>query len=405
LSDQLDEKFKIFQELVKQPENAKLKEEIMVGIQEAFDDSETGIIMGTEDFDQVGHYATYDAVESMTEILKRLGVAKEDVTVILNYRTPRLDQWISIWKHDDNPSYRSFMCDSQDDDVLRNERIQSLATQMDPLFAARSFLKEGWTVKLIDMGGVIKANLDIVNVIACDILQGKCLLDDEIVYGHRGDDTHFNVVDRDFQELTQEQIEEAEKLFRARDCAFQDLVGNNPKFEVGYADTIWNDCHAQDLDRDETYLYLDGNPEVLYSALLNQLNCSEEVDGGLTIEEALDGDHLAITIPDSTGVDSAGISAFIQESHSGGVNFALVVLLPFLLIAGGGAFFMSRIGRRKRTTNEVYRDQFQDRRGLSVTEMSEVFTDDDWKMKVDDDDDIGLFSKRRGNQNSLSLTI
>jgi hypothetical protein len=37
--------------------------------------------------------------------------------------------------------------------------------------------------------------------------------------------------------------------------------------------------------------------------------------------------------------------------------------------------------------------------------MSEVFTDDDWKMSVDDDDDINLFSKRRGNPNSLSLTI
>jgi hypothetical protein len=180
LSDQLDEQFKIFQELVQQPDNAELKEEIMVGIQEAFDASETGIIMGTEEFDQVGHYATYGAVDSMTEILQRLGVAKEEVTVILNYRTPRLDQWISVWKHDENPSYRSFMCDSQDDDDLRNERIQSLATQMDPLFAARTFLKEGWTVKLIDMGGVIKANLDIINVIACDILEGKCLLDDEI---------------------------------------------------------------------------------------------------------------------------------------------------------------------------------------------------------------------------------
>jgi hypothetical protein len=216
--------------------------------------------------------------------------------------------------------------------------------------------------------------------------------------------------------------------FRARDCAFQDFLGNDPKFEVGYADTLWKDCHQQDLEREETYQYLDGNPQVLYSALLNQLNCSEEVDGGMTIEEALDGDHLASTDiyydqpstgvdstgvdstgvdstgADSTGVDSTGLSPFTpQQSHSGGVNFALVVLLPFLVSAGIGFFFMARIGRRRRTTtNKIYREEFQDRRGLSVTEMSDMFTDDDWKMTVDDDDD---WFKRRGNPNSLSLTI
>lgn len=466
LSDQLDESFKIFQELVKQPENAALKEEILVGIQEAFDASETGIILGTEDFDQVGHFATYDAVNSMTEILERLGVAKEDVTVILNYRSPRLDQWISVWKHDnDIPSYRAFMCDSQHDEILRKERIQALATQMDPLFAARTFLKEGWSVKVIDMGGVTKANLDIVNVIACDILEGKCLLDDEIVYGHRGDDTHFNVVDRDFEELTQDQREEAEKLFRARDCAFEDFIGNNPKFEIGYKDSIWHDCEGQDLDREEVYLYLDGNPEVLYSALLNQLGCS---DDALTIEDALDGERLPNStnplydpgnvVGDTTGEDSAEVSPSVdstgdspevedvnsgggdyslgvgessgeyttgvdettrgggitQASQSdGGVNFGLVVLLPFLLIAAVGCFFMTRIGRRRRkhnianvNHNRGFREEFQDRRGLSVTEMSEVFTDDDWKMSMEDDDrEDHLFSARGGNRNSLSLTI
>eukprot|EP00980_Cylindrotheca_fusiformis_P021224 scaffold8161_cov111-Cylindrotheca_fusiformis.AAC.1 len=440
LSDQLDEKYKIYQELVRQPKNAALKEEILDGIQTAFDASDTGIILGTEEFDQVGKYATYDAITSMNEILDHIGnniVAKEHVTVVLNYRTPRLDQWISVWKHDDDiDSYTSFMCDSQKDPNVKNQRIQALATQLDPLFAAQSFLKEGWKVKLIDMGGVAKVKKDIVNVIVCDILEGKCLMEDAIVYGHRGDDTHFNVAaDKDVPDLSQEQREEAEKLFRARDCAFEETVGNHPNFEIGYKDSIWNDCDEHDLKQEEMYMYLDGNPVVLYDALLDQLDCPEE--GGLGIEEVLEGEkspnaptgneggdfYMAGDPSSSSGDYGSDLNELAEAVQSNGAaTYGLVVLLPLLLIAGVGCFCIigkgwrrqsrGRFGSSNSSSNILpgYREKFQDRRGLSVTEMSEVFTDDDWRMTMesnDDDNDMAMLSSGRSNRagSSLSLTI
>ncbi|KAL3938361.1 MAG: hypothetical protein SGBAC_006711 [Bacillariaceae sp.] len=419
-SDQLDEPWRVFQELVLAPDDLEMKEEIMVSIQETFDESHTGIILGTESFDQVGRYCKGDAVGAMKGVLERLGVAKEEVTVVINYRSPRFDQWISVWKHSGVPSYRSFMCDSQDRPQLRDERIEQLSTLMDPLYMAQTFVKEGWNVRLIDMQGVEKANKDIVNVIACDILGGKCLLKDSIVYGHRGDETHFNVDDRDFIEFSGEQRTEADKLFRARDCAFQEFLSKHPKFEVGYQEDLWSDCDEQDLGREDTFVYLAGMPQAIYSGLVNQFNCSEE---GLTIEELLDGEHLANITPENVFADSKAS------------NFFVIVLLPLICILAiayqvmkrskddiGDGIVMGNIRpnmsgakekfgdagkkiKNKLKRKDMYRDEFRDRRGMTVHEMSEVFADEDWKMSVDDDNQFSLFSKKNGNDTSLGLTI
>eukprot|EP00526_Cylindrotheca_closterium_P012077 CAMPEP_0113618816 /NCGR_PEP_ID=MMETSP0017_2-20120614/9541_1 /TAXON_ID=2856 /ORGANISM="Cylindrotheca closterium" /LENGTH=475 /DNA_ID=CAMNT_0000528355 /DNA_START=116 /DNA_END=1543 /DNA_ORIENTATION=+ /assembly_acc=CAM_ASM_000147 len=420
-ADQLDEPWKVFQQLVLAPDDKEMKEEIMVSIQETFDGSDTGIILGTESFDQVGRYSHGDAVKAMNDVLQRLGVAKEEVTVIINYRSPRLDQWISVWKHSGVPSYRSFMCDSQDRHQLREERIEQLSTLMDPLYMAQTFVKQGWNVRVIDMEGVERANKDIVNVIACDILGGKCLMKDSIVYGHRGDETHFNVEERDFRELTEEQRQEADKLFRARDCAFEEYLSKHPKFQVGYQDNLWSDCDEQDLGREDVFVYLAGMPQALYSGLLSQFNCSE--DGGLTIDELLDGEHLDNLTPEDVFADSKAS------------NFFVIVLLPIVCILAIAYQLMKRSNddiddgivmgnirpnisdakekmsdakkkiKNKLKRKDVYRDEFRDRRGMTVHEMSEVFADEDWKMSVDDDNQFSLFSKKKGDANSVSLTL
>jgi len=401
-ADKLEEPWKIFQQLVMAPDDLEMKEEIMVSIQETFDESETGIILGTEAFDQVGKFASRDAVGTMNQILQRLGVAKEEVTVVINYRTPRLDQWISVWKHGRFSSYRDFMCGSQQFEQLRKERIEALATLMDPLYMAQTYVKEGFQVRLIDMQGVDAAGKDIVNVIVCDILGGKCLLNDGIVYGHRGDETHFNVEEKDFQELTEEQRDEAEKLFRARDCAFREYLSEHPKFEVGYQDQLWSDCDEHDLAREDVFVYLDGNPDAIYSGLINQFNCSE---GGLNITQILGGEHLEKYLS--------------SKDDSVTFNFVTVVLFPILCIAciaaiayqvmkerkstGDGIFVgtLDGVGNAKKklknrmNRKNLYKEEFRDRRGMSVNEMSEVFADEDWKMSVDDGNNFSIFSNKK----------
>lgn len=53
--------------------------------------------MGTEEFDRVGknpdtHYDGLYAMKSVVDAVK-LHSSPSDVTVVLNYRTPRVDQW------------------------------------------------------------------------------------------------------------------------------------------------------------------------------------------------------------------------------------------------------------------------------------------------------------------------
>jgi len=142
-----------------------------------FKGKSNGIIIASSYFDQVGPFASYDAMASLNDITSFLEVKRSDVTIVLNYRTPRVDQWISMWK--DAPkefaaaSYEEWMCnpyENDDNDAIRL-RLDMLGAQMNPLSAANEYLKNGYNVKLIDQGGVEAIGKNVVTIIATHILQ------------------------------------------------------------------------------------------------------------------------------------------------------------------------------------------------------------------------------------------
>jgi hypothetical protein len=398
-SNALNEKFKIFRELVLQPENQELKQEIFSGIKAAFDEADTGIILGTEDFDQVGPYTNYDALAAMNEVVDLVGAKKSDVRVIVNYRTPRFHQWISLWKHSGHDmTYTDYMCSSKYDEQSRQERIRNLATHMDPLNAATAFLKEGYKVSLIDMGGVADVKKDIINVIVCDILEGKCLMDDEIVYGHRGDDTHFNVKEQDFYELSKEQIEMGEELFMFRDCALHEQLTAYESLDIFYMENLFDYCSFDSKSKEKTYEYLDHTPEAVYSSLLTQLGCPEQ--DGLSIEQVLNGEQLAIQLTSPEDIMK------ISPRDEAGFSLFQAVLVPIVLI-GSIAGLMYSVRRRDTKANSYDRNGSQT--SIRETEMSEMFSDEDWKIGVDDEEEFGMgmfsFSSADKKKDRLSLTV
>lgn len=268
-----------------------------------FDEAENGIVVGTQYFDQVGHNAVYDAMTPMNKIVDRIGIEDSHVTVILNYRTPRIEHWLSIWKRN-NPelTYAEFMCSTWNNKETRKDRMSQLAASMNALNGAYEFLKRGWKVKLIDLEGVHDTNRDVTHVIGCDILKGKCDADGYL-FRHDKFRTPDEGIPEIGNEITEQEAIKIEKLFRYRDCGFEELLQtylDNGQMEVLYKDSIWADCN---VDQQDTYKSLASAEDLVYSALLSQLTCDgEAISGIVAMDEALgEGDAAIVAGPNAGG--------------------------------------------------------------------------------------------------------
>lgn len=312
-----NEPHKIFKHLVTDADNISLQNEILEGIMSAWQETSTGVILGTEEFDQVGPYAKYDAIQAMKSVINYLEA--KDVTIVINYRKPRVDQWASIWKHEaSKSSYEEFLCDKK----YYENRIELLETQMNPLAAAKAFLEAGLgKVVLIDMEGVEKAGVDVAHVIACEVVDGKC--DDGWLRNHGDEVLDSNTGDREFTGLSDEEYDLANALFKFRDCMFESYLSENPNFQVlhGTNEEVWQDCDKNLKDAYNAMV----DPSIIFKALLDQAKCKVKGDmknGMVSIQKVLDGEFNA----------RKGIPGAKTPSGKGGGLFSEAILFPLILI-------------------------------------------------------------------------
>lgn len=301
-----DEPYKIFGHLVTDAGNEVLEKEILEGIREAWETQGIeGVVIGSEMFDQIGEHTSYDAMKALRKVVTYLNVHPNDVTVALNYRTPRLEQWASMWSHDTNnedytAEYNEWMCDAD----LASKHIEVLATQMNPLNAAQAFVNEGWNVRLIDMEGVEAEGRDISHVVACDVVAARC--EEGVVLNHQGNKPHKNVVETEFSALTQTQQEEAEQLFRSLDCSYELALRVNVKFGIVYNHSVWHDC---DPKLSKAYTRLREEPSTMYAALLSQIKCPK---GNPLGKKGMVDMHAAITGGSATRAKRSMGSIFME---------------------------------------------------------------------------------------------
>lgn len=277
--------------LVQNKDDTKYMNKALDEIQAKFEDSENGVFLGTEEFDQVGPDKFLDAMPVMEAIVDRLQVDHKDIKVILNYRTPRVDQWISVWKHAGEEyagaSYEDFMCQAHANEKDKKYRLSMIGAEMNPLGAAKVFLERGWQVALMDMGGVEKAGKHIVHTIGCDVLLAWC--DSGVLHSLADYLPQKNAVEKDFNELNEEETAKIDKLFQYRDCSYQgDLQSyiDKGQMEVFYQDSLWEDCS----DNSDYYKKFKDNTAMMYNALLGQLECKNaphDLDLGADMEAAL----------------------------------------------------------------------------------------------------------------------
>ncbi len=272
-----------------------LRESIYSAIGEAWTVASTGIILGTEAFDRGA-----DGIEAMKKVVQYLQVDPRDVTIVIHYRTPRLDQWLSVYgRHSvvaalgtdggttaNAVSYQDWLCNREE----YSRKVSVLATQMNPLQLATNVLGEvGRRVSILDLGGIQARGGDPVHIIACNVLGAECTDRDGVPWlnGHVGEvNERPPQVDTGVATgLSQSDLTMAEELFRIRDCEFQkDLTKMASDDGTNYSLGVVVDLHyptwsseGQDCHGDWSH-EMEQNPAIVFQALLSQVECHNDDD-------------------------------------------------------------------------------------------------------------------------------
>jgi len=323
-----EQPYKVYSNLVLDPKNDDFFNKVVDSAKAALDDAQDGIILGTEYFDQMGKYADYDGMAAMKKLVDALApeIEPSDVTVVVNYRSPRFEQWESIWRDfvdGTSTTYDEFLCTATE----YHKKMELLSTAMNPLQVAQASIDQGWKVDVIDMDGVEKDGMDVSHSVSCDVLLGKCTDDgwtkhheNEAIYNNGSEEGHV------ISELTKKDKDAAEKLFEARDCAYRKSLSDAPGFRVVRKSSLWKGCHASDGSEDVYQQMLD--VELIFRGLLSQMQCEGNPvklqNMPQSIEEVLSGNY-----------DKG--KGFSESKKGGGRKF----LFLLTLVGVAGAAFMA----------------------------------------------------------------
>lgn len=348
--------YKRFNQLVTDPTNTKVQNEILEAIKTDYEQvGVNAVIFGGEEFDQVGISSPegYDAIAAVKIVVDYIQVPGECVTILLNYRVPRFEHWLSLYSsltvndEKDPPEYAPYeehMCE----DKTSTHRLEELGTSMNPMYLAEMYLNaEGgaWNVQMIDMGGIEEFETDISHTIGCNILGGKCDDEGRWVKGHIEETITNKALQRDFKSLPAEEIVQSEKLFRYRDCSYEEDLRNNERFGVVMNQTIWAGCQH---DEDHEWVYQSfRDPKLgthlVFDALLSQVDCKAfggaPAFGDKSRSEALEAakieDFLSGTYQTSHG--------FLKSIEEDVGSFSAPMILVILMFAGGAGFYAMKV--------------------------------------------------------------
>lgn len=353
---EIDEPYKRFNHLVTDPTNREVQDEILEAIKTDYEQvGVNAVIFGGEEFDQVGISSPkgYDAIKAVKTVVDYVQVPGECVTILLNYRVPRFEHWLSLYSSltvdaEKNPPeympYEEHMCE----DESSTRRLEELGTSMNPMYLAETYLNaEGgaWNVQMIDMGGIEEFGTDISHTIGCKILGGKCDDEGRWVKGHIEETIINKALERDFKTLPKEEIDQSEKLFRYRDCSYEEDLRNNERFGVVMNQTIWADCQH---DEDHEWVYQSfRDPKLgthlVFDALLSQVDCKAfggaPAFGDKSRSEALE----AAKIEDFLSGTYQTSHSFLKDIEEDVGSFSAPMILVILMFAGGAGFYAMKV--------------------------------------------------------------
>jgi hypothetical protein len=298
----------VFGHLVTDAQSPEIQSALLEGIHDQFQkaaevdgDAFQGMIIGSEEFDRVGpsSYSDADAIDAVHRVVDKLSLAPSDVTIVLLYQRPRMDQWFSIFNYvpmevlpsggTEDP-YHQFLCDPV---YARNTAWEALGNAMNPLRVAEEYANQGYKVNVLDLSGLKVEGLDVEHMIGCTVLNAECDVDGFLInlsgesYLKQGNakDTATNP----FPDLSADHQAEMEELFRIRDCTY-DAWRTNPELFGGITLEFQNpfftlECSAPEKQMAE---YLEDTSFFL-NALQSQVDCNAVP---VSIHNILRGDAL-----------------------------------------------------------------------------------------------------------------
>lgn len=340
--------------------NDTMKDLIYQTLAETFQKA-PNMVLGSEEFDRFGKtpWSHRNGVQAIQKLIQHLKQQQRfQVEIVVNYRTPRQTQWVSIWKQlttldvnirgEPDRSYPEWVCHDENEKVW--EYLDSVAN---PLGLVQALLRvqddTSFHVTLLDMGGISNKGLDIAHVSACAILQVPCKEGwvkgiDRILQQNRKQ--------KPLENVTLEQVEQIERWFRLRDCAYEkelQATASQQKLTVLYQDTLWQSCSSFDANLAQQLL----NTTFFLELLQSQFDCG---DTGKSILSGRDGVVVAAattkgTFSTPTGRDShpQGLSNQFVSRVATDPNWLVVQILQWaVILVLFGALFHFRKSRSRR---------------------------------------------------------
>jgi hypothetical protein len=267
--------YELFDLLVTMDHDRPVQNILMDSIRDSWNNAQEGVILGSLYFDRVGKNpeSNFDPIKAIQRVVDALGIPDEDVTVVLTYRSPRVDHWSAVWmNHFKESQYKDFICS----DTQSDKRWEWLDTVMSPMKVANVYVEMGWNAVLIDYEGTTSAGKDVAHVLSCDVMNGVDCNNDGWVYDLESK-TIGPLSSYAIDDLSDSQKTDLEHLFQLRECYYMYLLDSQQNFDILYTDeTRWNSCpwslNLQEYeDVSDTDFFLD--------ALRSQMDCgSKSVD-------------------------------------------------------------------------------------------------------------------------------
>lgn len=198
-------------------------------------------------------------------------LSMEDITVVVNYRAPRVTHLISFW-HQCCDKRMSFA------DYLVSDALGGGLAQVDSLQMVERFLDYGFRVVLIDLLGVSNHGFDTANVIACSVMQVPCNSLEQTILGSTDEPKRVNVKEgrAEMGNITEDQLQVIDSVILRRDCTFAHLQ-NHSRLEIIHGDAVlanWAGC-TQDQQDDREY-----DRQAMEEELRKMLNKTTSHSGG-----------------------------------------------------------------------------------------------------------------------------
>jgi hypothetical protein len=343
--------YAIYQYLVTKADDDKVQQVLLQGIQDQFEMATKGIIIGNAEFDRVGAspYSHYDSIAAIQRVVDRLDITKEDVTIVLLYKTPRIDQWLGIFNFEvievtkGDYSYDEFVCDP----TYSQHAWEYLDAAMNPLRAATLFREQGWKVKLIDLHGVKEAKIDVEHVIGCEVLGGDCHEGwlknlKYITFEHDTvkDDEMTPAQEATFGGLTHSEQDDLDKLLLVRDCKYESLALDSG-VTILYEYRIWETCKYAPLGAPERLT----DTDFFLNAIQSQVDCNKHA---VSILEILTGE---VDADSSKTVESSPENTTSTKEDKHPSWRIPVFLLVFIGMGAGLLVWINKASHRQQYDN------------------------------------------------------